>query len=139
MMLVALVLISFSINSPGFELHLGQRYLRTSFMTIHHYTADVGLLSSNVMWSCRWILIKSSPITHHGGAWGQRRYSSHSFLTSALDGGEWSASRPSCTLALGKGAPVPIVHEAGWAPELVWTQKLQEKSLCLRRGSNLEC
>jgi hypothetical protein len=27
----------------------------------------------------------------HGG---ERRYSSYSFLTSALDGGEWSASRP---------------------------------------------
>jgi hypothetical protein len=24
--------------------------------------------------------------------------------------------------------PVPIVQEAGWAPELVWTQRLQEKS-----------
>jgi hypothetical protein len=24
--------------------------------------------------------------------------------------------------------PVPIVQEAGWAPEPVWTQRLQEKS-----------
>jgi hypothetical protein len=36
----------------------------------------------------------SNPATHHGGAWGERRYSSYSFSTSALDGGEWSASRP---------------------------------------------
>jgi hypothetical protein len=28
----------------------------------------------------------------------------------------------------GKGPPVPIVQEAGWAPEPVWTQKLEEKS-----------
>jgi hypothetical protein len=28
----------------------------------------------------------------------------------------------------GKGPPVPIVHEAGWAPEPVWTQRLEEKS-----------
>jgi hypothetical protein len=28
------------------------------------------------------------------GAWEERRYSSFSFLTSALKGGEWSASRP---------------------------------------------
>jgi hypothetical protein len=41
--------------------------------------------------------------------------------TSALDGGEWSASRPSCALPSGKGPPVPIGYEAGWAPELVWT------------------
>jgi hypothetical protein len=27
-----------------------------------------------------------SPATQHGGAWGQRMYSSYSFTTSALDG-----------------------------------------------------
>jgi hypothetical protein len=27
-----------------------------------------------------------------------------------------------------KGPPVPIVQEAGWAPEPVWTQRLEEKS-----------
>ncbi|KDR19802.1 Proton-coupled folate transporter [Zootermopsis nevadensis] len=36
------------------------------------------------------------------GAWGERRYSSYSFLTSALDGGEWSASRPGRALRPGK-------------------------------------
>jgi hypothetical protein len=36
------------------------------------------------------------------GAWWERRYSPYSFLTSALDGGEWSASRPSRALPLGK-------------------------------------
>jgi hypothetical protein len=49
-------------------------------------------------------------------------YSSYSFTTSALDGGEWSASRPGRALP-----PVPIVQEAGWAPEPVWTQRLEEK------------
>jgi hypothetical protein len=29
----------------------------------------------------------------------------------------------------GKGPPVPIVQEAGWAPEPVWTQRLEEKYL----------
>jgi hypothetical protein len=33
--------------------------------------------------------LKSSAATRHGGAWGERRYSSYSFTTSALDGGEW--------------------------------------------------
>jgi hypothetical protein len=44
--------------------------------------------------------------------------------TSALDGGEWSASRPGRALAPGKRPPVPIVQEAGWAPEPVWTKRL---------------
>jgi hypothetical protein len=57
----------------------------------------------------------------------ERRYSSYSFSTWALDGGEWSASRPGRALAPGKGTPVPIVQEAGWAPEPVWTQRLEEK------------
>jgi hypothetical protein len=43
----------------------------------------------------------------------------HSFLSSALDGREWSAS------CLGRFTPaeenhVPIELEAGWAPEPVW-------------------
>jgi hypothetical protein len=37
---------------------------------------------------------KSRPATRHVCAWGERRYSSYSFTISALDGGEWSASRP---------------------------------------------
>jgi hypothetical protein len=53
---------------------------------------------------------------------------SYSFSTSALDRGEWSASRPGRALAPGKGPPVPIVQEAGWAPEPVWTQSIEEKS-----------
>jgi hypothetical protein len=64
----------------------------------------------------------------HEGAWGERRYSSYSFSTSALEGGEWSASRPGRALPPGKGPPVPIVQEAGWDPEPVWTQRLEEKS-----------
>jgi hypothetical protein len=59
--------------------------------------------------------------------WGERRYSSYSYLTSALDWGEWSASRPDRALHPGEGPPVPIVQEAGWAPEPVWTQSLEEK------------
>jgi hypothetical protein len=77
----------------------------------------------------------SSPITRHGGAWGEKRYSSYSFTTSALDGGEWSVSRPGCALRPEKGPPVPIVQEAGWAPEPVWTKRLEEKSFCPCRGS----
>jgi hypothetical protein len=49
--------------------------------------------------------------------------------------GEWSASRPGRALAPGK---VPIVQEAGWPPEPVWTQRLEEKSFRLSRESNLD-
>jgi hypothetical protein len=73
-------------------------------------------------------LTKKRPSTRHGGAWGERRYSSYSFTSSALDRGEWSASRPGRALPPGKGPPVPIVQEAGWDPEPVWTQRLEEKS-----------
>jgi hypothetical protein len=54
---------------------------------------------------------------------GGRKYSPYSFLASALDGGEWSASHPNRTLPPCKGPPVPIGQEAGWAPEPVWTQR----------------
>jgi hypothetical protein len=41
----------------------------------------------------------------HGGRGGNCSYS---FLTSALDGAEWSASRPGRALPPGKEPPVPI-------------------------------
>jgi hypothetical protein len=59
------------------------------------------------------------------GAWG------------ALEGGEWSASRSDRTLALRKGPMIPIVQEAGWAPEPVWTQA-RGKILCSSWVSNLD-
>jgi hypothetical protein len=49
------------------------------------------------------------------------------FLTSALEGGEWSASSPGPALPPGKGPPVPFVWEFGWALEPIWTQMLDEK------------
>jgi hypothetical protein len=59
---------------------------------------------------------------------GGEGYSSYSITTSALDWGEWSESRPGRALTPGKEPPVPIIQEAGWAPEPVWTQRLEEKS-----------
>jgi hypothetical protein len=49
----------------------------------------------------------------HVGAKGKRRYSSYTLLTSALNGGELSASHLSHVLLLGKGSLVPIGYEAG--------------------------
>jgi hypothetical protein len=42
----------------------------------------------------------------------------HVILTSTLDGGELSASRPR-RFTSGKKIPVPIGQETGWAPEPV--------------------
>jgi hypothetical protein len=53
-------------------------------------------------------------------------------------GGEWLASRYGRSLAQYKGHPVPIVQEAGWATEPVWTQRLEKKSFRLCRWSNLD-
>jgi hypothetical protein len=70
---------------------------------------------------------KTVPLRHEGDK-EETKYSSYSFSNSALDGGEWSVPRPDRALAPGKGHPVPIVQEAGRAPEPVWTQRIQEKS-----------
>jgi branched-subunit amino acid ABC-type transport system permease component len=70
---------------------------------------------------------------------GGRRYSPYSFLTLALDEGEWSVSYPSCALPQQKGLAVLIGLEAGWASKLFWMQRLQtrRKILCPCWGSTL--
>jgi hypothetical protein len=50
--------------------------------------------------------------------------------------GEWSASRPGRALPPGKGPPVPIVQEAGWAPRAGLNTEDRGKILCPCRGSN---
>jgi hypothetical protein len=50
---------------------------------------------------------------HNMEAQGGEEVYSYSYMTSALHGGEWSASRPCRALPPGKGHPVPIVQEAG--------------------------
>jgi hypothetical protein len=63
-------------------------------------------------------LSRYTPCWRLGGG-RRRRYSCYSFLTSALDGVSGQRLSP------GKRPPVPIVQEAGWAPEPVWTQGLE--------------
>jgi hypothetical protein len=60
----------------------------------------------------KWFLLHAAD-----GAGGERNYSYCTFLTTALDGGEWSASRPGRALPPGKEPPVPIVQEPVWDPE----------------------
>jgi hypothetical protein len=40
---------------------------------------------------------------------------------------------PAALLPPGKVTPVPIGREAGWAPEPVWTQRIEEKSFAPAR------
>jgi hypothetical protein len=70
---------------------------------------------------------KAVPL-HAMEALGGEKYSSYSFSTSALDGVSGQRHAPAALLPPGKGPPVPIVQEAGWTPEPVWTQRLEEKS-----------
>jgi hypothetical protein len=74
--------------------------------------------------------VKSKAVPLHAmeALGGERRYSSYSFTTSALDGGECQHHAPAALYPRGKPR-YPIVQEAGWAPEPVWTQRLEEKSL----------
>jgi hypothetical protein len=39
-----------------------------------------------------------------------------------------SCHAPAALLPPGNGPPVPIIQEAGWASEPVWTQRIEEKS-----------
>jgi hypothetical protein len=67
------------------------------------------------------------------GAWLVEVYSSYSFLTSALEGGEWSASR---TLPGGK-EPLGSHCTGGWVgPRAGLEAEVRGKILRLRRGSN---
>jgi hypothetical protein len=43
---------------------------------------------------------------------------------------------PASFFPRGKGPPVPIVQEAGWAPVPVWIQRIEEKLFSLCRGPN---
>jgi hypothetical protein len=80
---------------------------------------------------------QSSPATLHVGAWRERRESSHSFLTLTLVGVSDQRHAPAA-LCPGKGPPVTIVQEAGWASEPVCTQEVRGKILCPCRGSKAD-
>jgi hypothetical protein len=76
-------------------------------------------------------------LLRHGGAWGERRYSSYSFLISTLDGGEWSASRPGRALPP-PGQRTPCTNWiGGWVgPRAGLDAGARRKIDCPCRGSN---
>jgi hypothetical protein len=70
---------------------------------------------------------------------GERRHSSYSLSISALDGGEWSASRPG--RAFTPGERTPGTHWTGdWVgPRAGLDTQARGKILRPRRGSNPDC
>jgi hypothetical protein len=100
-------------SSAGFEpVNLGSNGKHDNHQTTE---SDFHILSEHK--------VNGSPTTR---LWRRREgeISSYSFSTSALARGEWSASLPGRVLP-----QVPIVQEAGWPPEPVWTHRLEEKYL----------
>jgi hypothetical protein len=63
--------------------------------------------------------------TRHEGAWRRRG------VTSVLEGSKLLAFLLGRALLPAKGPQVSLVQEAVWAPEQVWTQRLEEYSLPL--------
>jgi hypothetical protein len=61
----------------------------------------------------------------------ERRFSPYSFFSSILDGVSGQRHAPAALYFQGKGPPVPIGQEAGWAPDPVWTQRIEENPLSL--------
>jgi hypothetical protein len=64
----------------------------------------------------------------HVGDKRERKCNSYSFLTSALDVVSGQCHAPAA-LYLRETIPVPIGQEIGWASWLVWSQRLEEKSV----------
>jgi hypothetical protein len=60
----------------------------------------------------------------------------HTFLTSALDEGDWSASL-SGRFIPGKQPPVPITQETGWAPGSIWTLRRKDQFFDLAYSAKL--
>jgi hypothetical protein len=78
---------------------------------------------------------KAVPLHAMEALGGERRYSSYSFSTSALDGGEWSASFPG--RAFTPGERTPGTHcTGGWVgPRAGLDTEARGKILCPCRGS----
>jgi hypothetical protein len=71
------------------------------------------------------VVVKSKALPQH--LWrrrGEKRYSSYSFTTSALDVASGQRHAPATLYP-----PITIAQEAGWAPEPVWTHRLRGKTL----------
>jgi hypothetical protein len=67
---------------------------------------------------------------------GERMYSSYSFMTSALDEGEWSASRPGRAFTPGERTHGTHCTESWVGPRASMDKEAIGKILCPCQGSN---
>jgi hypothetical protein len=88
---------SFRLSRRGWMLLINQL---TNF---NQETSGCGLLKTR--WWTFGFWRQGVPLHAMEALWWERRYSSYSFSTSALDGGEWSVLRPGRALAPGKRIP----------------------------------
>jgi hypothetical protein len=86
---------------------------------------------------CLCISIKAVPLHAMEALWGGG-YSSFSFTTSALDGDEWSVSRPGHALPQGERPRYPLYRRLG-GPQIRLDTEARGKILCPCRGSNPDC
>jgi hypothetical protein len=103
----------------------------------HHTRRRENLKSHNTTEAWKFKKKQSSPATRHGGAWGERRYSSYSLLTSALDGMNGQRHAPT---GICPEERTPGTHcTEGWVgPRAGLDTELRGKILNLCRGSNLD-
>jgi hypothetical protein len=97
-------MVSFTFSSPltVMEWRLGRGYLTIIASNLSPYC-------ENVRYAQRYFAIRVK--RSHNTPWRhreERRYSSYSFTTSALDRDEWSASHPFCSLPQGKDPWYPL-------------------------------
>jgi hypothetical protein len=81
------------------------------------------------------LYLKSCPATRHGGAWGERRYSSYSFPTSALNGVSGQRHAPAALYCRGKDPGAQWT--GGWVGLRAGLDTDdRRKIICPCRGSN---
>jgi hypothetical protein len=80
---------------------------------------------------------KAVPQHTYGGARGENKYASYSSTISALDGGEWSASRPGRAFPRGKDPRYPLYRRLR-GPQSRYGHRGLRKISFPCRGSNLD-
>jgi hypothetical protein len=106
-----------------------------------HYTKMYKKVVKLFVMHCSWFTyVKGKAVLLHAmeALEGRGYIAPYSFLTSALDGGEWSASRPGH--AFTPGEKTPGTHwTGGWVgPRAGLDTEDRGKILCPRRESNLD-
>jgi hypothetical protein len=120
---------SIPIVANNFEIKKLSRYLRVKIQLPSarngNSEAPVYFLETNqwhtvrkmekYKWLCYMLISKNktSPTTRIWRRRGERRYSSYSLMTSALDRGKWSGRRPGRALPPGKGPRYPLYRRLG--------------------------